>query len=64
MICERPKCRQEAAGDLLYCSDRCYDLDNDPNPITVLARNKAGGFGRNPQWQVPDPVHLPPERAS
>lgn len=66
MICERIKCREETLGDLLYCSDHCYELDNDPIPITVLARNKAGGFGRDLQWSVPDPVHVsttrPPQR--
>jgi len=58
MMCDRPGCGEETSGDLLYCSDRCYDLDNDPNPITVLARNKAGGFGRDLQWSVSDPVRL------
>ncbi|MFI7678526.1 hypothetical protein [Actinophytocola sp. NPDC049390] len=59
MKCDRPKCNKQTTGDALYCSDRCFDLDNDPTPITVLARNKAGGFGRDLQWQVPDAVILP-----
>lgn len=34
--CERPKCRNTTTGDLRYCSDRCYDLDNDElTPVTV-----------------------------
>lgn len=60
MECERKVCSQETVGDLRYCSDHCYGLDNDPVPVTVLSRNKAGGFGRALHWQTPDPVVLPP----
>lgn len=45
-------------GDL-YCSDACYDLDNDDIPITPLARNKAGGFGRGLSWGEPQKIYLP-----
>jgi hypothetical protein len=31
----------------------------DMPPVTVLARNKAGGFGRDIHWMVRQPVHLP-----
>jgi hypothetical protein len=62
VTCDRPKCTKETVGDLLYCSQRCYDLDNDPTPITVLARNKAGGFGHDLSWQQAYPVILPERR--
>ncbi len=45
MRCERPKCGNDITGDLLYCSDRCYELDSDPVPVQPLARNKVNGLG-------------------
>lgn len=53
MICDRPRCTKPTTGDLLYCSDRCYELDNDPTPITALARSKTagdGGSGKFVHW--------------
>lgn len=65
MQCDRKGCnrRTPQTGTDLYCSDRCYDLDNDPNPIQPLARNKAGGFGNELSRAVPQPVHLPRKEA-
>lgn len=62
MICERPQCSKPTSSDLLYCSDRCYDLDNDPTPITVCAsRNQATtALGTFAQYDR-TPVHLPPD---
>lgn len=62
MICERPKCNTPVRADMLYCSDECYDADNDPTPVTVLARNKAGGFGHDLHWTERTPVNLPKEK--
>lgn len=58
-MCERPGCSNRTDGDLRYCSDACYDADNDSVPVTVNARNKAGGFGRDTHWMAPDPVPVP-----
>ena len=58
MTCERPGCKNSTVEDLRYCSDACFDQDNDPTPIIVLARNKAGGFGTDIHWMIPDAVHL------
>ena len=63
MQCDRPGCKRETTGDLLYCSERCFNLDNDPTPITVLAANKAGGFGLGLERQERQPVILPKNRA-
>lgn len=56
MRCERPECRQESVGDLLYCSDRCYDLDNDPTPITVRSKGATNTFTAYTR----QPVIIPP----
>lgn len=68
MTCDRPGCKKPTTGDLLYCSERCYQLDNDPNPVTVTRRNNAGGFGGafggGLHWREPQPVILPENRAS
>lgn len=63
----KPQCIRKActeATDHLsgYCSDVCLQLDQDPAtpPVTVLARNKAGGVGTGLAWQERIPVHLPP----
>lgn len=61
MNCDRPECRNATESDLLYCSDDCYELDNDPNPITVLAKNKIGGFGNDLYRSYPEPVRIPRE---
>jgi hypothetical protein len=39
----------------------CLQLDQDFDrpPVTVLARNKAGGVGTGLAWQVHVPVVLP-----
>lgn len=58
-VCERPKCGKPTTGDLRYCSDRCFDLDNDPNPVQPISRNKAGGFGFGLSRSVREPVVLP-----
>jgi hypothetical protein len=55
--CSRPKCQEKTAD--LYCSERCYELDNDPNPIQPIARNKADGFGLELSRMQPQPVILP-----
>jgi len=57
--CERPKCTQETTSDLLYCSERCFELDHDPCPVQPLARNKAGGFGNGISRMTRQPVILP-----
>lgn len=59
--CDRPGCLKAAPPGELYCSDTCYDADNDPNPVTVVAPNKTGGFGNDLHWQDRTPVHLPDE---
>jgi hypothetical protein len=64
MNCDRPGCGNTTEGDLLYCSDGCFGLDNDPNPITVLARHKIGGFGNDLYRSYPEPVHIPREGES
>lgn len=56
MQCDRRGCRGQVIDDLLYCSQRCFDLDNDPNPIIVLAANKVGGFGNSLDWCERRPV--------
>lgn len=53
MICDRRKCRKEAVAGMLHCSERCYELDNDPVPVTPVSPNKTGGFGRDLHWSVP-----------
>lgn len=58
--CDRPQCQKAPEEGWLYCSQECYDLDNDPIPITVVARNKAGGFGHELHWQTPDEVRIEP----
>lgn len=35
--CARPGCNSVCTSDWLYCSERCYNDDNDPNPVTLLA---------------------------
>jgi hypothetical protein len=60
MKCDRPGCITETEADLLYCSEGCFAADNDPNQITVLAANKAGGFGAGMEWQQRRPVLLSP----
>ncbi len=68
MKCDRRACGNATSGDLLYCSERCYNLDNDPNPITVTRRNNArgfgGAFGGGIHWQERKPVILPENRTS
>ena len=63
MICERPRCNKECTGDLLYCSERCYDLDHEPVPVQPLARNKVGGFGDDFSRWGPEVVGPPPNWA-
>lgn len=58
MQCDRRGCREQVIDDLLYCSQRCFDLDNDPVPITVLSPNKHGGYGTGLEWQERRPVVL------
>lgn len=60
--CQRPSCERtdELVGG--YCSDVCLQADMAPDdlpPVTVLAPNKAGGFGRDIHWMQRTPVHLP-----
>lgn len=60
--CERPGCTKPTVEDRRYCSSICLnaDQDFDSPPVTVLARNKAGGVGRGLAWGVRQPVHMPP----
>jgi hypothetical protein len=55
VICDRPKCgRQAPAGDL-YCSERCFEQDHDPTPITVRKQGGVSIFTRYTR----EPVILP-----
>ncbi|GAA3590977.1 hypothetical protein GCM10022295_85790 [Streptomyces osmaniensis] len=58
--CARKKCTTGTDRISGYCSDVCLQLDQDFDapPVTVLARNKAGGVGTGLEWQVPQPVHV------
>ena len=60
-VCTRPKCRTVTGHVSGYCSDLCLQLDQDFDspPVTVLARNKSGGFGRGLAWQARIPVPIP-----
>ena len=61
MRCERPGCDGETESDHRYCSVACLNADQDFGPpVTVLARGKAGGFGRGLAWSVRRPVIVPP----
>ncbi len=57
-ICTRLKCQNAAADGDLYCSDACFDLDNDPNPIQPIARNKVDGFGHDVNRMARQPVRV------
>jgi hypothetical protein len=57
--CDRPKCQNAATDSNLYCSEVCFELDNDPNPIQPIARYKSGGFGYEISRMVREPVRLP-----
>lgn len=62
-VCERPECKRTEGLIGGYCSDTCLQADtasDDLPPVTVLARNKAGGFGRGLHWMQRQPVYLPP----
>lgn len=52
--CERPRCTKKCDGDLLYCSERCFQMNNDPNPIQPMASLEGLGMAR----RVPRPVVL------
>lgn len=56
--CDLRSCRNTTTSDDLYCSDTCFELDNDPNPIQPISRNKSGGFGHEPSRMVREPVDL------
>jgi hypothetical protein len=60
--CTRKACTQSTGHISGYCCDVCLQLDQDFDapPVTVLALGKAGGFGRGLQWQVRQPVIVPP----
>jgi hypothetical protein len=61
-VCQRPKCKRTDGLIGGYCSDACLQADMDREdrpPVTVLAPNKSGGFGRDIHWTVRQPVHLP-----
>jgi hypothetical protein len=36
MTCARSGCPNTPEGDLLYCSDVCFDRDIDPIPVTPI----------------------------
>ena len=59
--CARPKCREETDHTSGYCSDVCLRLDQDfeSAPVTVLASNKAGGFGASLHRVGRTPVRIP-----
>jgi hypothetical protein len=60
--CMRRECDRVTDHLSGYCSDLCLQAEMAPEdlpPVTVLARNKAGGFGRDIHWMVRQPVHLP-----
>ena len=62
-VCQRPKCKRTDGLIGGYCSDACLQADapdDDLPPVTVLAPNKSGGFGRGISWMTRQPVHLPP----
>jgi len=54
--CDRPGCGKVAPTGELYCSEACFDRDNDPIPVQPLARNKVGGFGAGLSRMEPEPV--------
>lgn len=56
--CDRPGCYTIAPAGDRYCSDTCYALDNDTNPITAIGRNKVDGFGNALHWMTRTPVHV------
>lgn len=59
--CNRPSCTRTTDHISGYCSDLCVQLEHDSDlpPLTVLTRNKEGGFGTSLAWQVRVPVFLP-----
>ena len=62
MICQRRECKRTVDHVSGYCSDTCLQAEMAPDdlpPVTVLAPNKAGGFGRDIERMVRQPVFLP-----
>lgn len=59
--CKLPECDQTTDHPSGYHTDECLQADMAPDylpPVTVLAPNKAGGFGHDINWMVPQPVRL------
>lgn len=62
---DRNKCAAECgvATDHVsgYCSDECLQSvqDFDSPPVTILARNKVGGFGHSLGWANAVAVDVP-----
>lgn len=60
--CVRPGCGHTTDHISGYHSDACLQAEMAPDdlpPVTVLAPNKSGGFGRGMAWSQRTPVHLP-----
>lgn len=47
--CDRPRCSRPAPATDLYCSQQCYELDNDDIPVTVSFRKDNAFAGLH--WQ-------------
>jgi hypothetical protein len=60
--CARKKCTASTDHVSGYCSDICLGSDHDVDlpPVTVLALNKAGGFGTSLHWAARTPVQVAP----
>lgn len=57
-VCDRPRCTRPAPATDLYCSQACYELDNDDIPVTVSFRKGSTFAGLH--WQLPTaPVRHP-----
>lgn len=57
-VCDRPRCTRPAPATDLYCSQACYELDNDDVPVTVSFRGGSTFAGLH--WQLPTaPVRHP-----
>ena len=61
--CKLSSCRETTDHVSSYHSDGCLQEDMAPDylpPVTVLAPNKAGGFGHDICRMEKQYVHLPP----
>ncbi|MFB7823818.1 hypothetical protein [Streptomyces hydrogenans] len=57
-VCDRPRCTRPAPATDLYCSQGCYEMDNDDIPATVSFRPHKSFAGLH--WQTHNtPIRFP-----